>query len=211
MSDSAVPFIIKVCGITTAEDARAAVHAGANALGFNFYSKSPRYIDLARAREVASVVPIGVLSVGVFVNASEEELLEASSEVPLDVLQLHGESLPLHFATSFRVWRAIQASAPPTLLDRNIEAHLLDSPAAQFGGSGTAFDWMLAAAFPLRKIVAGGLDGSNVAEAIRVSRPWGVDSCSRLESRPGKKDPVRVAQFVQAALAAFRLPQKVTT
>src|SRR5882724_808201 len=156
MADIDVPFIIKICGITSEEDARASILAGANALGFNLYPKSPRYVDLARARAIAQSVSSAVLSVGVFVNPTEDELLEASSEVPLDILQLHGESLPLHLAGSFRVWRAIQASAPPMLLDGNIEAHLLDSPAAQFGGSGTTFDWMLAAAFPLRKIVAGG-------------------------------------------------------
>ena len=108
------------------------------------------------------------------------------------------------------MWRAIQASAPPAFLDPQIEAHLLDSPTAQYGGSGTTFDWMLAAAFPLRKIVAGGLDADNVAEAIRVARPWGVDASSRLESQPGKKDPARVAQFVQAAVMAFRQPQRVS-
>jgi phosphoribosylanthranilate isomerase len=211
MSELDIPFLVKICGITNEEDARAAVHAGANALGFNFYARSPRYIDLERARAIAECVPAGVLSVGVFVNASEEDLIEASSEVPLDVLQVHGEFPPLHLAASFRVWRAIQASAPPAFLDPHIEAHLLDSTTAQYGGSGTTFDWMLAAAFPLRKIVAGGLDAANVAEAIRVARPWGVDASSRLESEPGKKDPVRVAQFVQAALTAFRQPQKVST
>jgi phosphoribosylanthranilate isomerase len=209
MSEFDFPFLIKICGITNEEDARAAIHAGANALGFNFYAKSPRYIDLARARAIAEGVPAGVLSVGVFVNASEEELIEASSEVPLDVLQVHGEFPPLDLAASFRIWRAIQASDPPAVLDPHIEAHLLDSTSAQFGGSGNTFDWLLAAAFPLRKIVAGGLDAANVAEAIRVARPWGVDASSRLESRPGIKDPVRVAHFVQAALTAFRQPQRV--
>ena len=86
MPELDVPFLIKICGITNEEDARAAAHAGANALGFNFYPKSPRYIDLGRAREIAECVPAGVLSVGVFVNASEEELIEVSSEVPLDIL-----------------------------------------------------------------------------------------------------------------------------
>lgn len=211
MPEPDIPFVIKVCGITNEEDAQVAVHAGANALGFNFYPKSPRYIDAARARKIAKCVPAGVLSVGVFVDASEEDLIEASSEVPLDVLQVHGEFLPVHLAATLRVWRAIQASAPPAFLDPHMEAHLLDSITPQFGGSGTTYDWMLAAAFPLRKIVAGGLDAANVGEAIRVARPWGVDASSRLESEPGKKDPVRVAHFVQAALTAFRQPQKVST
>jgi len=210
MPEVDLPFVIKICGITNEEDARAAVHAGANALGFNFYPKSPRYIDLARARAIAECVPSRVLSVGVFVNAGEEELIEASSEVPLDVLQVHGEFAAPHLAGSLRVWRAIQASAPPAFLDPQIEAHLLDSPTAQYGGSGTTFDWMLAAAFPLRKIIAGGLDADNVAEAIRLAQPWGVDASSRLESQPGKKDPARVAQFVQAAVMAFRQPQRVS-
>src|SRR5690242_10281544 len=161
MPEVDIPFVIKICGITNEEDAQAAVHAGANALGFNFYPKSRRYIDLARARAIAERVPARVLSVGVFVNATEDNLMDGSTEFPLGVLHVHGKLTAPHLAGSLRVWRAIQASAPPAFLDPQVEAHLLDSPTAQYGGSGTTFNWMLAAAFPLRKIVAGGLDAGN--------------------------------------------------
>jgi phosphoribosylanthranilate isomerase len=88
-------------------------------------------------------------------------------------------------------------------LDPNVEAWLLDTPTPQYGGSGQSFDWSLAAGFPGRAIVAGGLDASNVARAVSIARPWGVDACSRLESSPGQKDSTRIQLFVEAALAAF--------
>ena len=202
-----VPFIIKVCGITREEDAATAVSAGANALGFNFYPSSPRYIAPLDAQEISQGVSGSYLRVGVFVNPTEEELIEAASTVPLDVLQLHGTRLPLNLAGSFRVWQAIQATAPPPL-HPDVEAYLLDSPTPLYGGSGEAFDWTLAAAFPRRVVVAGGLDASNVASAIRIARPWGVDACSRLESQPGLKNAERVIAFVRAAIAAFNLLPK---
>jgi phosphoribosylanthranilate isomerase len=215
MLDTIEPFIVKVCGVTSVEDARAALDAGANALGFNFYYQSPRCLTPARAQQIAQTVPSGILKVGVFVNATKQELSDVGSQVGLDVLQLHGNQLPLHFPDSFRIWRAIQASAKPSP-HRIVEAYLLDTPtpddaSAQYGGSGQTFDWTLARAFPHRRILAGGLDGANVAEAIRIARPWGVDACSRLESSPGKKDPALVTAFVHAALAAFRLPQEINT
>jgi phosphoribosylanthranilate isomerase len=212
---NAISFIVKVCGITSAADAATAIDAGANALGFNFYPGSPRYITPQDAQEIAQSVTTPYLRVGVFVNPSEEELIEAASTVPLDVLQLHGEKIPLQLAGSFRVWQAIQATAPPPL-HPDVEAYLLDSPTPLYGGSGEAFDWTLAAAFPRRVLVAGGLDASNVASAIRIARPWGVDACSRVESQPGRKDPRRVIAFVRAALAAFEAqrapaaPQELT-
>jgi phosphoribosylanthranilate isomerase len=196
-------FIIKVCGITSVADAEAAIHAGANALGFNFYPQSPRYVTPQYAQEITQTISQPYLRVGVFVNPSEEDLIEAASTVPLDVLQLHGDQLPLHLASSFRIWQAIQATAPP-LLHPDVEAYLLDSPTPLYGGSGEAFDWTLAAAFPRPVLVAGGLDGSNVANAIRIAHPWGVDACSRIEAQPGRKDPQRVAAFVHAALAEFQ-------
>jgi phosphoribosylanthranilate isomerase len=195
-------FIIKVCGITSAADAATAIDAGANALGFNFYPRSPRYITPQDAAKIAESVSVPYLRVGLFVNPSEEELIEAASTVPLDVLQLHGNHAPLHLGSSFRIWRAMQITAPPAL-HADVEAYLLDSPTALYGGSGETFDWTLAAAFPRRFLVAGGLDASNVASAIRIARPWGVDACSRVESQPGKKDPARVIAFVHAALAEF--------
>jgi phosphoribosylanthranilate isomerase len=197
-----IPFIVKVCGITSEGDLGTSLEAGANAIGFNFYSKSPRFLSAERARRVVRSVRGTYLKVGVFVNPTEEELIEAASLVPLDVLQLHGNT-PIHQAGAMRVWRSAHPGPAREALDPNVEAWLLDTPTPQYGGSGQSFDWSLAAGFPGRAIIAGGLDSSNVATAIRMARPWGVDACSRLESTPGKKDPARIQLFVEAALAAF--------
>ena len=201
-------FIVKICGITNEEDARIAIQAGANALGFNFYPKSPRYIAPPRAREIAAAVPGDYLKVGVFVKPSVKQLLQVSSDVPLEVVQLHGDSVGLPSSRTLRVWRALPATAPPPPAYSGIEAYLLDSPTSRHGGSGETFDWSLAARFPHRAIIAGGLDASNVAEAVRIASPWGVDACSRIESAPGKKDAQRVRDFIRAAFAAAR--QEVT-
>lgn len=200
-------FIVKICGITNEEDARAAIDAGANALGFNFYQRSPRSTTPQRAREIAASVLGDYLKVGVFVNASEPELLQTAAEVPLDILQLHGDRCALPLSTTLRIWRAIAATSPPPA-NAAIEAYLLDAPTPHHGGSGKTFDWTLAARFPHRAIIAGGLDATNVADAIRIASPWGVDACSRLESSPGKKDAQRVRDFIHAACAAAR--QEVT-
>lgn len=202
-------FIIKICGITAEEDARAAVEAGANALGFNFYPRSPRYISPARAREIAQAVPGDYLKVGVFVNATEIELLEAAATVPLDVLQLHGDRCAIPSGSSPRIWRSI---VPTNTLpqDACIEAYLLDTPTPEFGGSGRTFDWSLAKNFPHRAILAGGLDAVNVAAAIAALGPWGVDACSRLEAQPGRKDIQRMRAFIAAALQASHSLQEIT-
>jgi phosphoribosylanthranilate isomerase len=205
-----LPFIVKVCGITTEDDLEIAIEAGANAVGFNFYPKSPRYLTPARAKTLSGAVPSHCTKVGVFVNPSEDELMDITALVPLDVLQLHGEPVPPNWAVSFRVWQGGNAAMSRRNLDPNVEAWLLDTPTPLYGGSGHRFDWSLAAGFPRRFIVAGGLDSSNVADAIHSAQPWGVDACSRLESAPGKKDPALVQAFVEAALAAFRLQQAIT-
>lgn len=197
-------FIIKICGITCEEDARAATDAGANALGFNFYSKSPRYIAPPRAAEIVERVPGDYLKVGVLVAR------EGFSPCPvkLDVLQLHGNLNGFEIPRDCRIWRAVAAGAelPP---ESAFEAVLLDSSTPQYGGSGESFDWTMARGLPHRILIAGGLDPSNVAEAVRIARPWGVDACSRLESKPGKKDVTRVGEFIRAALAALRLAEEI--
>jgi phosphoribosylanthranilate isomerase len=204
-----MPFVVKVCGVTTEDDLETSIEAGANAIGFNFYGKSPRFLTAARARQIVRAVPGPYTKVGVFVNPTEDELMEIVSLVPLDVLQLHGEQSPGNWASSFRIWQGGHAAMARNDLDPNVEAWLLDTPSAQHGGSGQTFDWSLAADFPRRAIVAGGLDGSNVASAIRSAHPWGVDACSCLESSPGKKDRARIQAFVEAALTAFRSQQEI--
>ncbi len=206
-----IPFIVKVCGITTEEDLETSVEAGANAIGFNFYAKSPRYLTMKRARQLAQLMQGKFIKVGVFVNPNEDELLEIASQVPLDILQLHGDRAQAHLANSFRVWKGGHATLDRTSLDPAVEAWLLDTPTPLHGGSGKTFDWSLAAGFPRRAIVAGGLDGENVAAAIQIARPWGVDACSRLESKPGHKDPARIKHFVENALAAFRAQMPLET
>jgi phosphoribosylanthranilate isomerase len=203
LAKAELPFVIKVCGITHERDLETSIQAGSNAIGFNFYSKSPRFLTPARARLIVQSVPGQYLKVGVFVNPTEDELLRAASLVPLDVLQLHGE-WPANLASSFRIWQSASAGMSHHALDPNIEALLLDTPTPQYGGSGRTFDWSLAVGAPRRVIVAGGLDASNVATAIRIAHPWGVDACSRLELEPGQKDPLRIKLFVETALLAFR-------
>jgi phosphoribosylanthranilate isomerase len=202
-------FVVKICGITNEDDARVAIEAGANALGFNSYAKSPRCLSLARASRLAATVPASTLKVGVFVNPLEQDLLDALDQVTLDVLQLHGSHCPASLPGTHRIWRAANAGDPPEH-DARFEAYLLDTATPHFGGSGKTFDWTLAAAFPHRAIIAGGLDGDNVARAIETAHPWGVDACSRLESHPGKKDPQRVRHFARAALSATRLHKEIT-
>ena len=199
MLASDISFLVKICGITTEEDARFAVEEGANALGFNFYSQSKRYVTLQQTKEIVRAVRGEYLRVGVFVNPTERDLIEAIEAVPLDVVQVHGNRCPV-ISRTHRLWKSI---APGTDLPAmsSVEAYLLDTPTQEFGGSGVPFAWELAAAFPHRAIIAGGLDGSNVAEAIATTKPWGVDACSRLESEPGKKDPECVRSFIRAAFA----------
>lgn len=194
-------MIVKICGITNREDALAAVEGGAAALGFNFWPRSPRYITPTLAAEIAAALPVSVWKVGVFVN--EPLAGEIAREAGLDIVQLHGDELPVAYPGGFRVWKAARVEAGFDLAAWDAcpaEALLLDGPAgALYGGAGAAFDWNLARG--TKKIVlAGGLDASNVRAAIEQARPWGVDACSRIEAAPGRKDHRRMAAFLKAAL-----------
>ena len=201
------PFIVKICGITCEEDARIAVEAGANALGFNFYRKSPRYVAPEIAAEIMERVSGDYLKVGVFVLGRPDAPAGVEA-LSLDVIQLHGRSEMGEFPPHGRIWRALPAGAA-ALPGGNFEAFLLDTATRGHGGSGQTFDWNLARGLSRRVIVAGGLDGTNVAEAIRIAQPWGVDACSRLECAPGKKDAQRVRTFLRAALAAMRASEEI--
>jgi len=194
--------LVKVCGITNAEDAQAAVEAGAGALGFNFYPKSPRFVTAGQAAAIAAGVPAGVLKVGVFVNESPARVAEICREAGLDIAQLHGNENTGDIPDGVRVWKAFRVDetfALEQLETFPAEAFLLDTPTAMYGGSGHTFDWTRARGGTGRILLAGGLDESNVREAIATARPWGVDACSRLESEPGKKDHGRMARFIAAA------------
>ena len=192
-------MIVKICGITNLEDALAAVNAGASALGFNFYPKSPRYINPAIARAIADEVPT-VLKVGVFVNEpAVEQLMQESG---MDVAQIYLSPLP----PGLRTWRARNVDATfqaSELDDPAPEAFLLDAPApGVHGGTGHTFDWSRVPSINRKIVLAGGLDASNVVCAIQIARPWGVDACSKLETAPGRKDHQKMRDFIEAAMGA---------
>ena len=192
--------MVKICGITNLEDALRAVESGASALGFNFYSRSPRYITPQAAADIVSKLPAGVTKVGVFVNAETEETARIAG---LDVVQLHGDESPSGIPRNLRTWKAFRVTSEFSIQSFDpwpVEAFLLDSPSSVYGGSGNPFDWRLARAAGRKIILAGGLDAANVRGAIEQAQPFGVDACSRLESSPGRKDHQKVSQFIQAAL-----------
>jgi phosphoribosylanthranilate isomerase len=197
-------MILKICGITNQADATAAVEAGANAIGFNFYPRSPRYIAPELAAEIAT--PEGVTRVGVFVNEPRAHVEDVARVARLGVAQLHGEETAADYPVGVAVWKGLRVTVGFDLAqweECGAAALLLDGPAGEmYGGSGKTFDWTLGRR-PGRKIIlAGGLDASNVALAIAVARPWGVDACSRIESAPGKKDLEKMRAFLLAAGAA---------
>lgn len=196
-------MMVKICGITNLDDALAAAEAGASALGFNFYPDSPRYLAPETARAVIEALPAGVLKVGVFVDAPAAMLAALAGALALDVVQLHGASP--EFPRGLRIWRAVRATEDLDFAGLGsipAEALVLDTPSETLhGGTGRSFDWSIARRAPQRVILAGGLDETNVRQAIEAARPWGVDACSRLESAPGRKDHARVRRFVEAALS----------
>jgi phosphoribosylanthranilate isomerase len=196
-------MIVKVCGITNRYDALLAVEAGASALGFNFYPRSPRYLEPEEAARIVEAVPAKVWKVGVFVNETPARVAEITRIAGLDNAQLHGDETPEAIPHVVRSWKAMSVDTAFSLdlLDAfPVEAFLLDASAnGQYGGTGRSFDWSLARGSRHKIMLAGGLDASNVRAAIETARPWGVDACSRLESAPGRKDPARVRAFVRAA------------
>lgn len=196
--------IIKICGVTRLDDAREAERLGANAIGFNFYPASPRFIEPGEAARLAQSLP-RVIKVGVFVNEDPERMLRICRETGMDIAQLHGGEA--HAEMAF--WRAcrVQPNGDFDLPADGSEALLLDTAsAAAPGGTGTTFPWRAARRAAGRPvIVAGGLDGTNVRRAIGEAQPWGVDACSRIESSPGRKDHQKMRDFIEAARAEFSL------
>ncbi len=204
------PFLRKVCGLTRAADALHAARSGANAVGMVFYARSPRAVDVAAARKIADAVPAGVLRVGVFVNERPGIIADTVKHARLDTIQLHGDETPSDCLRVRRasgdvtLWKAFRVGPrfeAATLRGFDADAFLLDtSHGGSYGGTGKSFAWQLAipakAYGPL--ILAGGLDGSNAAAAVRAVAPWGVDASSRLEARPGVKDRQRVERYLAA-------------
>ena len=191
-------MFVKICGITNREDALAAVDAGARAIGFVFYPRSPRAVTATQIEAFVADIPPGVWKVGVFVDESPARIEEIGTRLGLDIAQLHGAETPAAHPHGLRVWKAFRLTSG-AVADGNYpaEAILLDGPS-----SGKPFDWSLGENFPAKLIVAGGLDETNVREAIARAHPWGVDVSSGVEAAPGRKDHARMKLFIQAALGS---------
>lgn len=201
---------VKICGITNLYDARHAVACGADLLGFNFYLESPRFISPESARSMIDEIGDKVRTVGVFVNEEIERIYETTLASKIEIIQLHGdESIEyereIHAWTGLDVIKAIRTSVPfdERWLSSESEASLLldGSSKGLYGGTGELADWSKSKeilARHSRVFLAGGLNCQNVAEAIRTVRPYAVDVASGVESSPGKKDPEKVAAFIDA-------------
>jgi phosphoribosylanthranilate isomerase len=218
-------FRIKICGVTTIEDARLVARSGADAIGLNFYAPSPRHLPLERATHVAEEIPDSVAKVGVFVNADEENICDLYDRLSLDYVQLHGDETPEYLARLehrpvIRAFRVGAGGLAPVYeyLDHCHEmgctpaAILVDAyDRHAHGGTGKVVDWSVAAEYMAAEdhasrppmILAGGLGPDNVAEAIHAVRPDGVDVASGVESSPGVKHTARLSSFIQAARSAL--------
>jgi len=215
---------IKICGTTNSEDALTAIEAGADAVGFVFYEKSPRKIAVEAAREIMEKLPAKVEKVGVFVNAGEDSICAIADGAGLTAVQMHGDDEDPHVAAlvagrrprlKVMVGISMHRASPvgwASMWDPDVvHAFLLDSGTpSKPGGTGEVFDWRtsLQTVDEIRRfgqlVLAGGLRPGNVAEAIGILKPWGVDVASGVETRPGKKDPEKVRAFVKAVRDADR-------
>jgi phosphoribosylanthranilate isomerase len=208
---------VKICGVTTADDARRAADLGTDAVGLNFFEGTPRCVDVAMAERILRVLPPLVEAVGVFVNTPLREAFALLQPLGVRTIQLHGDqkemsdAFPYRLVPAFPLRDAASLAAVTRYLDvcrglrRLPAAVLLDGHAAgQYGGTGRTAPWDLLASFrpgaPV--ILAGGLTAENVAEAVRVVRPYAVDAASGVESAPGRKDAEKMRRFIAAARAA---------
>ncbi|OAM27714.1 MULTISPECIES: phosphoribosylanthranilate isomerase [Eikenella] len=198
---------IKICGLTRPQDAQAAAELGADAVGLVFYPQSKRYVSVPQAREVVAALPPQVAKVALFVNASAESVRAVLAQLPIDILQFHGDEPP-EFCCQFGklYWKAVRvrqardiadaaaryADAAALLLDAHIEG--------QYGGTGQSFDWrLLPESMPLPWILSGGLNADNVAEAVRQTGAAWLDVSSGVERAPGIKSRDLMARFVRQA------------
>ena len=199
---------VKVCGITSPEDARTAASSGTDAIGLVF-AESPRKVSVEEAREIVATLPDSVLKVGVFVNEEPEEVLRVAREVGLDYAQLHGDETPETVTflreAGIKVMKALRVRDEGSLAameEYGADLVMLDAWSEKArGGTGERFDWALAKSLRGRGniVVSGGLSPENVREAISFFEPYGVDASSSLEEAPGKKNEERVRRFVSAA------------
>jgi phosphoribosylanthranilate isomerase len=217
---------IKICGITNLEDALVAAEAGADAIGFVFYEKSPRLVTPDTALEISRHLSSRIERVGVFVNQTEDVLCDVADDAALTAMQMHGDNEDPHVADlvvarrPLKVFVGISMHRPnpdgwaSTWDSKNVFAFLADSGSpAKLGGTGQTFDWQasqeaLSVLKGLSRLVlAGGLNPDNVGEAIRITMPWGVDVSSGVEASPGKKDPEKVRAFIRAVREADQASQ----
>ncbi|HEX5884149.1 MAG TPA: phosphoribosylanthranilate isomerase [Pyrinomonadaceae bacterium] len=199
---------IKICGITNLDDALAAVAAGADALGFNFYKASPRYIAPQSAREIVEQLPPSVLTVGVFVN--EEAPTRIAREAGVTALQLHGDESPDYcrqLAADYviKTFAVFEDFNIDVIKSYEVEAIMLDTRHDKLrGGTGQRFDWSIAqqvSRLVPKLFLAGGLSPENIEEAIETVHPYAVDTCSALEDKPGKKNHARMRSFIETVRA----------
>ena len=202
-------LFIKICGVTSLDDALAAAESGADAIGFNFYSESKRFIHPARAAEIAGRLPENVLRVGVFVNSTRQDVNRAIRDGKINGIQFSGDEPP-EAVRGYRlpVFKAIHVAGEKSLEEMkafHVERFLLDTFSSDhFGGTGVSFDWSIA-----RKakqfgsiIMAGGLTAENVGDAVRKVKPYGVDVSSGVETMPGVKDHSKIREFIRRAREA---------
>ena len=208
---------IKICGITRLEDAASAAACGADALGFVCYERSPRFVEPGRLRALARALPPFVTPVLLFVNAAAERVRECLAEVPNALLQFHGDETAAECERFGRPYlRAIRMGEGVDLLDcarsfPSASALLADAPAAGFGGGGTVFDWARLPSPAQRSmplVLAGGLNETNVTDAVARVRPFAVDVSSGVESAPGIKSAERMQRFCAAVQSADRRQQR---
>jgi len=204
---------VKVCGITSYTDASMALSLGADALGFNFYSRSPRYIAPEAAWRIIERLPPFVTKVAVYVNTDNlADVEQWARHASVDVLQLHGDETPEYcrFIAHWKLIKALHIGKGFQLEELEkypVSAFLLDTgDAGQYGGTGKTFDWKIAGTIRTKRplILAGGLCAENVADAIREVRPYAVDACSGVESVPGKKDRRKLVAFMNEVHRASR-------
>lgn len=198
---------IKMCGFTRTEDARAAVGLGVDAIGMLFYPGSPRFVGQEQARAIAEDVRGRAMLVGLFVDAQADFVREVLADVPLDILQFHGNETPA-FCQSFGIpfWKTLRVKQAEELPEKaaeyaNADAILVDTwHPTKAGGTGETFDWGLLEGLDLHQhlVLAGGLNPGNVRQAIEQVRPWAVDVASGVEDKPGIKSLALMQDFVKA-------------
>ncbi len=202
---------IKICGITNIDDALACTEAGADALGFNFYRKSPRFVEPAKAAEIVAQLPPFVTPVALFVNEREEKIRDIQFTTGIKVLQFQGDESPdfcERFSTRvIKVFQIKDKESMKHMAHYRVNAYLLDSYKEGLrGGTGTTFDWHLAVVAKTfgKVILAGGLTPENVAEAVKLVQPYAVDVASGVEKETGVKDHARIKKFITEVRKAAR-------